>query len=96
MRLTEFEINSIKKAFLESFQDGKIYLFGSRVDDTKKGGDIDLYLCPLKKFDDERARRRDFLIKLDEYIGEQKIDAILAKDKTRLIEQVARRDGVEL
>jgi len=96
MRLTNFEINSIKKAFLETFEEGKIYLFGSRIDDTKRGGDIDLYLCPSKKFDDERVRRRDFLIKLDEYIGEQKIDAIMAKDETRLIEQEALRTGIEL
>jgi len=96
MRLTNHEIHSIKKAFLESFEEGQIYLFGSRVDDTKRGGDIDLYLCPSKKFDDERVRRRDFLIRLDEYIGEQKIDAIMAKDATRLIEKVAMRDGIEL
>jgi len=30
------------------FEEGNIYLFGSRADDTKKGGDIDLYLCPAK------------------------------------------------
>jgi len=29
MRLTPFEIESIKKAFLEAFEDGKIYLFSS-------------------------------------------------------------------
>lgn len=96
MRLTPFEIEMIKKAFYESFEDGKIYLFGSRVDDAKRGGDIDLYLCPSIKFDDERIRRRTFLIKLDEYIGEQKIDVVMAKDEDRLIEKVAKRDGIEL
>ncbi|SFO87468.1 nucleotidyltransferase domain-containing protein [Hydrogenimonas thermophila] len=96
MRLTQHEIRSIKKAFEEVFEGGKIYLFGSRVDDTKRGGDIDLYLVPSKKFDDERERKIKFLIKLDEYIGEQKIDVILAKDKNRLIEQEALRYGVEL
>jgi predicted nucleotidyltransferase len=96
MRLTENERAFIKKAFFETFQDGKIYLFGSRVDDTKKGGDIDLYLCPAQKHENERELRRKFLIKLDEYIGEQKIDAVMAKDATRLIEQVAKRDGIEL
>ncbi|WOE69014.1 nucleotidyltransferase domain-containing protein [Hydrogenimonas thermophila] len=96
MRLTQYEIRSIKKAFEEVFEGGKIYLFGSRVDDTKRGGDIDLYLVPSKKFDDERERKIKFLIKLDEYIGEQKIDVILAKDKNRLIEQEALRYGVEL
>ena len=96
MRLTQYEVESIKKAFKETFEDGKVYLFGSRVDDTKRGGDIDLYLVPIKKFDDERKRKIKFLVKLDEYIGEQKIDVVLAKDKNRLIEQVALRDGVEL
>jgi len=96
MRLTPYEIESIKKAFKETFEDGKIYLFGSRVDDTKRGGDIDLYLVPTKRFDDERKRKIKFLIKLDEYIGEQKLDVVLAKDKNRLIEQEALKYGVEL
>lgn len=96
MRLTPFEVISIKKAFIETFGEGKIYLFGSRVDDSQRGGDIDLYLCPSKKFDDERVRRRNFLIKLDEYIGEQKIDAVMAKDPSRLIEKEALRTGIEL
>ena len=96
MRLTQFEQEMIKKAFLEVFESGKIYLFGSRVDDTQRGGDIDLYLVPDRKFDDERRRKIRFLIKLDEYIGEQKIDAVMAKDKNRLIEQEALKYGVEL
>lgn len=96
MRLAEYEKTSIKKSFEEFFEEGHIYLFGSRVDDTKRGGDIDLYLVPAKRYDDERKRKRQFLIKLDEAIGEQKIDVVLAKDSSRLIEQVALRDGVEL
>ena len=96
MRLTKYEIKSILKAFKETFGDGKVILFGSRVDDTKRGGDIDLYICPANQLDNERALKREFSIKLDEYIGEQKIDIIIAKDKDRLIEQVALRDGVVL
>ncbi len=96
MRLSEFEKMSIKKSFEETFEKGKIYLFGSRVDDTKRGGDIDLYLIPDKKVDDIRQRKRRFLIKLEERIGEQKIDVIIAKERRRTIEQVALRDGIEL
>ena len=44
MRLKENEIIQIKQSFESVFQTGKIYLFGSRIDDTKKGGDIDLFL----------------------------------------------------
>ena len=96
MRLTNHEVESIKKAFKETFEDGKIYLFGSRVDDTKRGGDIDLYLIPSIKYKNEREKKIEFLIKLDEYIGEQKIDVVIAKDKNRLIEQEALKYGVEL
>ena len=43
MRLTKKEIKVIKTYFNQFFN-GEIYLFGSRIDDTKRGGDIDLYL----------------------------------------------------
>ena len=41
MRLNQNYIRVIKQAFFEVFNKGDIYLFGSRVDDSKKGGDID-------------------------------------------------------
>mgnify|MGYP000199135970 CR=1 FL=1 len=96
MRLTDSERGLIKKAFWEVFQDGKIYLFGSRVDDTKRGGDIDLYLCPARQYDNERELKRKFQILLDEYLREQKIDVVMAKDTNRLIEKEALRTGIEL
>ena len=95
MRLTEEERKLIKQAFLETFKDGKIHLFGSRVDDTKRGGDIDLYIVPKNK-NELRKKKIDFLVKLNEYIGEQKIDVVIAKDKNRLIEKIAIKDGIEL
>lgn len=54
MRLTQDEREIIKKTILTFIDDAKIYLFGSRVDDNKKGGDIDIYVetnsdVPLKK-----------------------------------------------
>lgn len=95
MRLTKEEIKLIKQAFFEIFGDGKIYLLGSRVDDTKRGGDIDLYVNP-KNRDELRKKKIKFLVKLDEYIGEQKIDVVVAKDENRLIEKEALKTGVEL
>jgi len=96
MRLTEEEISGIKKAFYETFKEGEIYLFGSRIDESQKGGDIDLYIIPFKKIKNLREEKLKFLIKLDEYLGEQKIDVIISKDKDRLIEQEALKKGVKL
>jgi len=84
----------IKKSFKEIFVDGQIYLFGSRVDDMKRGGDIDLYIVTdLTNLYDKKIK---FLVKLKGYIGEQKIDVIISKDKNRLIEKEAIKYGVEL
>ncbi len=96
MRINLDEIKLIKKAFKEIFGNGKIYLFGSRIDDTKRGGDIDLYIVPDEKIDNLLDKKIKFLIKLDKYLGEQKIDVIVAKNKNRLIEQEALKYGIEL
>jgi len=45
MRLTQVQIDTIRKAISQNFgQDALIWLFGSRVDDSKRGGDVDLYV----------------------------------------------------
>jgi len=51
MRLSSFQINAIKETFFEVFESGEIYLFGSRVRDNLRGGDIDLYLVVKDKKD---------------------------------------------
>ena len=44
MRLTEEEKRALKKA-LEGFE-GEVYIFGSRLREDLKGGDIDILLIP--------------------------------------------------
>ena len=95
MRLTDFEIKSIKETFFEVFEDGGIYLFGSRVDDSLKGGDIDLYI-KVKDKQNLLKKKIQFLAKVKEKIGEQKIDVVISKDETRVIEQEAIVKGVKL
>jgi predicted nucleotidyltransferase len=96
VRLSEKEIRVIKKSAEEIFGKGtKIYLFGSRVDLKKRGGDIDLYIKP--KFKNNLLERRiKFLIKLYEELGEQKIDIVLENDSKKEIEILALKEGVEL
>ncbi len=91
MRLTENEIKFIKKT-INKYLPSKIYIFGSRLDDSKKGGDLDLYLIPkIPATPDKIGLIR---IILEEKLL-MKVDIIIAKDKNRKIEKEALK-GVEI
>jgi len=94
MRLTTYEIKAIKQTFLDIFQSGQIYLFGSRVDDSLKGGDIDLYIQTDNS--EVLIKKVKFLSQIKQMIGDQKIDVIISKDKSRVIEQEALNNGIKL
>ena len=95
MRLSEKYISVIKKNFNEFFKNGEIYLFGSRVDDNKKGGDIDLYLV-LQEHSNLFEKKLKFLSRIKRELGEQKIDIVFNIDSNRLIEKEAIEWGVRL
>ncbi len=96
MRLNEQEVDAIKESARKVFGDTvKVYLFGSRIDDDKKGGDIDLYV----RADDKRAtyeHKIKFLVELQKRIGEQKIDVVISRDQHRPVEQSAIKHGIAL
>ena len=94
MRLSLKYRQTIKKYFNEFFE-GEIYLFGSRVDDEKKGGDIDLYLV-VNNQENLFERKIKFLSRVKRELGEQKIDIVFNKDPSRPIEQEAKKWGVQL
>jgi len=86
MRLNEKYKKVIKQAFLEVFKEGEIYLFGSRVDDSLKGGDNEYSL----------KKKLKFLAKIKKVLGEQKIDVVFNKDENRPIEKEAKKWGIKL
>jgi len=94
MRLSKKEISIIKNSFNKYFS-GEIYLFGSRVDDSKRGGDIDLYIVTDDKID-VFERKLYFLASLKRELGERKIDVVFNKDENRLIEKEAKKWGIRL
>jgi predicted nucleotidyltransferase len=98
MRLTVKEKSLITQTFQNIFKQGSLYLFGSRVDDTKRGGDIDLFIdIPYQlNIKEELEKKSQFRLKLYEMIGEQKIDIIVSKDKSRSIEKEILRTGILL
>ena len=91
MRLTEKELAAIISVFKELFLvEDHVWLFGSRTDDSKKGGDIDLYI--ETNYTDyavifEKKIRFKSLLKLK--IGDQKIDDLVIYDE-------AQRTGIKL
>ena len=74
MRLPETTSLVIKKHVSDFVPESDCYLFGSRVDDNLKGGDIDLLLLTPEKLSLSRIRalRRRILAQ----IGEQKLDIV--------------------
>lgn len=93
MRLDDYEVSAIKSVIISLDSSAKIYLFGSRVDDTKRGGDIDLLI-----FSDKLCNNDIFDIKEDicDKIGDQKIDIIIARDDSDPFVRIALKEGVLL
>ena len=61
MRVSEFIAQSFSEAARKSFGDCRLYLFGSRTDPAKHGGDFDLAVdCALDKKAFKHAKIRFF------------------------------------
>ena len=96
MRISQFYRDVIKSKAKEVFgKDVKVNLFGSRIDDTQKGGDIDLYIVVSNQQDLFQKKLR-FLAQVKRVLGEQKIDVIFNEDETRLVEQEAKKWSISL
>lgn len=94
MRLSHKDISVITETFQEYFESGKLYLFGSMTDDSKKGGDLDLYVEYDKPtsfatfYSKIKHFRKDVFKKLDFY----KVDVVYTypERKTRSIDKEGR------
>lgn len=81
MRLSEKEIKVIKDVVTKFLNEYKIY-FGSRLDDSKKGGDIDLFIVS-KDIDSERKLKIKAKLKA---LLKKPVDVVYHKDFNREIE----------
>ncbi|HDR52782.1 MAG TPA: nucleotidyltransferase domain-containing protein [Mariniphaga anaerophila] len=85
MRLSPFEIETINKIARKHFGQGTtVYLFGSRTDDTKKGGDIDLFMNNVNEAVFTIEAKIHFLAELKTKIGDRKIDVVFDNANTKL------------
>ena len=96
MRLSDQQVQSIVSTFQKVFSEGEIVLFGSRVDDTQKGGDIDLFVKPSVVSESLFKQKICFLAELKQAIGDQKIDLVLEPYAPENLKQEIEQTGVVL
>jgi len=77
-------------------KDIKLYLFGSRVFDDKKGGDIDLYLESTKEI--TMKQQIKFLNSIYKHVTERKIDLVIKtpSKRNKAIFHTAKQEGILL
>ncbi len=93
MRIKENERKILKESVKERDPDAKVYLFGSRTDDNKKGGDIDiLALSQRLTFADKlKIKARIF-----QSLEDQSIHLVIGRDTTDPFVKIALHEGVLL
>jgi len=101
MRLSKNEIEAIKRVARDVWgRQTIVSLFGSRTDDTKKGGDIDLYIHSVEEQDSKQImiKKAEFPAKMEILLGEQKIDVLVGTHHNSHLSiiKTAQRKGIEL
>ena len=93
MRLKQSEINIIKNIVQQVDKSAKVYLYGSRVNDKLKGGDIDLMV-----FSEKISFMEQLKIKAEMHhqLGEQKIDLLITEDLGKPFVQLVLETAVLL
>jgi len=100
IRLEPSQVLVICQTFRSNFLvDDHLWLFGSRANLSKRGGDIDLYIettiQPLQKAMDAKS---NFYIQLIKKLGDQKIDIVIndLQGSNKLIYDIAKSEGIQL
>lgn len=101
IRLTKHEVQAIQSVIeqqMAALVEATLWLFGSRTDPKKRGGDIDLFLELESCIDNLDQLRRQIQLALYDEIGEQKIDLLIKQPNSteNALFDLAREEGVLL
>jgi predicted nucleotidyltransferase len=99
MRLTERQIRIIKEEVNTIFgSDTPVWLFGSRVDDAKKGGDIDIMIEADLDPDEALGKEMKLYGRLIRRLGDQRIDILIHRLDAPIlaVHQMAIATGMRL
>lgn len=99
MRLTAEQTDVIREETRRAFgPDASVHLFGSRVYDDHKGGDIDLHVETRLPTSQAQQAASKLYARLQRRLGEQRIDIVThcAGQPLRPIDQTALEQGIRL
>ena len=100
MRLSEYEKEIIVLSAKDNFEKNtRVILFGSRANETGKGGNIDLLTQPDVDISPEEMLKKkiNMLIEIEQKLGEQRVDIILQQpDDNRAIVKIAKKTGIAI
>ena len=99
MRVTAVELQAIRDVAPQWFGDGCVVrLFGSRLDDGARGGDIDLHVVAATAAAARLPAEIGFTLALQQRIGDQRIDVVVQApgEPDRPIDQLAKGRGMIL
>ena len=96
MRLSKRVINILEENIKKSFGNVNIYLFGSRVDDSKKGGDIDLALETNLSREEFRKKKSSLLAMLMRVDFDYQLDVVDFNTKDELLYSEIQKNYIKL
>lgn len=99
MRLTATQLQVIRQAGREIFgSDARVRVFGSRLDDSGRGGDIDILVESDEIIDDKLMKSLTLVARLQLRLGDQPIDVLVVDPETPLnpVHRHAMQTGVTL
>lgn len=99
MRLAPEQVQAIKEEVRSLLgPEARVWLFGSRADDSSRGGDIDLYVETDETLASRTQAAGRLAARLQQRLGDQRIDVVLVDPRTRTqpIHNAAKETGVPL
>jgi len=95
MRLDTDKATFLTSLIKTCLPQSKIYLFGSRVDESKKGGDIDILIIDERELSREEKAQIEFAF--FQRFGEQKLDLVsFRSDDNSVFRKLSELEAVAL
>jgi predicted nucleotidyltransferase len=99
MRLTRSQQQIIRETTAEVFgADAAVFVFGSRIDDDARGGDLDLLIQSAQPVAEQGRKALQLMARLQMRLGDQPIDVLVLDPLTerKPIHDEAVRKGISL